>query len=283
MMTNPSLVEASVLPPLMSIHTAWQSPWLLAAVAEHGEAHYDEGAPIQDAHRLSAVGPHIIMALSDGVSTQPRAATGARLAIAAAERHLASTLGTGLPTPDMMRAALGAAHRAIADAAAAAGCATREFAATLAVAVLTGDHVAAAGIGDSSVLAYTESGPDRTRRLAPFLSSPQARGKGTYSISERGWETHVASRAEIYPHLKAVLLTSDGANNYFTFDTAAPGYNGFQSENLDGIDDVLSTYGIRRFALYWVGYLMGEPANDLDDRTILLAYRPAQAPNLRVA
>ncbi len=280
-MTKPSSIEWRSPPPLMSIHTAWQPPWLLAAVAEHGENHYDEGAPVQDAHRLSLVGPHTVMVLADGVSTQPRSAQGARLAVATVEEFLADTLTEGTPTAAMVEAAMAAAHRAIAERARTDGEPTHVFAATLAVAVLTGNHIAAASVGDSSILAYTEKGAANRRRLAPFLSSPQSWGRGVYSISEASWVDRVASRAELCPDLKALLLTSDGANNLFTVENGKSGMSGFDCEQLDSIDDVLATYGPRRFAFFWAGYLAGTAANDLDDRTILMAYRPANPPTFK--
>lgn len=280
-MTAPSSIEWRSPPPLMSIHTAWQSPWLLAAVAEHGEHHYNEGAPVQDAHRLSLVGRHTVLALADGVSTAARSAEGARLAVATVEAFLAKTLTDEVPSGATMHAAMAAAHHAIADLADQKDVSTRTFASTLAVAVLTGNHVAAAGVGDSSILAYTEKGVANRRRLSPFLSIPQSPGLGTYSISEPTWVDRVATRAETLPHLKGLLLTSDGANNLFTVESAGPGISGFDCEQLDSIDEVLAEYGPRRFAFFWAGYLAGTPANDLDDRTILMAYRPANPPTFR--
>ncbi|MFM9938685.1 MAG: protein phosphatase 2C domain-containing protein [Hyphomicrobiaceae bacterium] len=265
----------------MSINTAWQSPWLLAAVAEHGEHHYDEGAPVQDAHRLSLVGRHTILALADGVSTQPRSAVGARLAVATAEAYLASVLTDEVPDSSTLHAAMAAAHRAISELAERESLPTRAFASTLAVAVLTGNHVAAAGVGDSSILAYTEKGAAHRRRIAPFLCIPQGPGRGVYSISEPSWLDRVTTRAETLPDLKGLLLTSDGANNLFTVENGGAGVAGFDCEQLDSIDEVLAEYGPRRFAFFWAGYLAGTPANDLDDRTILMAYRPANPPTFK--
>lgn len=281
-MTRPSSIDWRTPPPLMAINTAWQPPWLLAAVAEHGKDHYDDGAPVQDAHRMALIGPHVVLALADGVSSQPHSAIGARLAVEAVESYLAEHLGTSNPTQATVRGAMAAAHNAIGQRAGRQGHKTHEYAATLSIAVLTGDHVAAAGVGDSSILAYTESGVDKARRLTPFLSNPQSGGRGIYSISEPSWEQRVATRAEIYPHLKGLLLTSDGANNLFTFDTREPGYQGFDCTHLNAMDETMRSFGTRCFAYYWASYIYGNPANDNDDRTILLAYRPEVPPHFKV-
>lgn len=272
--------SAPTPPPLLGVATFQHRSWLLTALTEHGEQHYDDGEPLQDAYRLATVGPHILMAVSDGVSTASHSVEGAALAVNVAVDALASALTDAtLPDEAMIRNALGAAHTAIQEAASQRGLPSGAFAATLALAVLTDDHVAAGSIGDSSLLALSWAGQDRVPHLAPFVSPPQSPSGKVFSISESGWERRCSVRAERHPRLQALVLATDGADNLFTTSTLAEGYHGFDAQRLADLPEVISAFGPRRMSIFWHAFLSDTEANNHDDRTILMAYRHDAQPS----
>lgn len=274
-MTTPiqSRLDARAPAYLTNVHTAWNPPWLISAMAEHGLRYAAKGTPIQDAHRLAIIGPHVVLIVADGVGSSSISQLGSDTAASAALAHLSSTLTAEPPNPNHVTLSLAAAHAAINDLATRTARSPDAYATTLLVAVLTGSHIAAASIGDSSILTYAGAAHAKQRKLTPFLSTPTS-GNNTYSIHDPNWRLVAHARAEQYPNLKGVLLTTDGGNSFFTTDATLPILKPLSTKAMDAVDTFLRSNSARDLYLFWSFYLQRHPSVEFDDRTILLAIKP---------
>lgn len=261
------------LPPLTSVTTGWYAPWLVSALAEHGEIHFDADAPYQDAYAVVTIGEHLVLAVADGMSSGELSHHGARIAVDTAVASLTDQLGAGLPSTEQIEVAFAAAHKAIARRAQEDGRQTHHYATTLALAVVTGTHIAAGAVGDSSISVHTVTGKARKSMLSPFVSAPQP-VENTLSLSETYWRGAFTARAARYPALKTVIVNSDGGNGLFTSDSDGTDDLHLDPSYFDGLPELLESYGARTFAITWAAYLMQRPATKRDDRTILVAYQP---------
>ncbi len=138
-----------------------QSPsWRVLADSVCGAAHAREGRAGQDAHGWRAVPDQLLVAaVADGAGCAESGGRGAELACRTAVERTCARLATGeTQSSELLRAALGSARAAIADAATECGRPIDEFATTLIVVVASPRAVNVAQIGDGCVVAADRSG-----------------------------------------------------------------------------------------------------------------------------
>jgi hypothetical protein len=263
------------LPVLARIDTAWRDPWIISVLAQQGLRHYDEGTPIEDAHCVGGLSGHTWLILGDGVGSKPMSRHGARLATRAVEAHLAASLENGSkPTSTLMRDAFAAAHDALSEAAKSTKHDITDYATTLAAILISGDTLIAGNIGDSAVLAYTTHDKDDTPtpRLTGFASSDQPAAAATFAITHSEWRKHVTVRDSQSPHIKGIVLATDGANGFF-IDDSPNKKSAFDTMFIDAFDNAITQLTPRRFCNFFATYLYQNEAENHDDRTLLVAYK----------
>lgn len=263
------------LPPLARIETAWAPPWLVSGITQQGERHYRAGKPSDDAFIIGGTKDAVWMALGDGVGSKPMGHLGSRLATAAVQHHFAAHLERGEAiTPDLMRAAFAAAHALIKEEAAAARRPLNDYATTLCAVLITGNTILAGTVGDSAIAAYTTHvrAGKPTPALIPFCSCPQPPTQTTFAITHEDWPNYQSIKLSTSPHIKGVVIATDGANGFYLHDPADDA-SPFDCIYLDAIDNAIEQLTPRLFCNFFAQYLYANEADNHDDRTILLAYR----------
>ena len=114
------------------------------------------GVPSDDAFLVRALDDAVVLAVSDGAGSAPRAREGATLAVEKATEYLAAhqhELGvTAEQDEQVMDAAFTAVHDFIAEYALAGNASADEFACTLLVVAITSMYVCTAQIGDGAIV-----------------------------------------------------------------------------------------------------------------------------------
>ncbi len=168
-----------------------QRTWRTVGVSSQGTSHLKTGDPCQDAHdfRVLSCGT-LVVAVADGAGTARLAEIGASLAVKTVLESVCSELEvtTGARTDAEWQAlltnAVTGSLRILEEEATARDAALRDFACTLAIAVVRpGEQVAALQIGDGAVVAQEEDGevfvvtrpaPSEYLNETTFLVSPGA-------------------------------------------------------------------------------------------------------------
>lgn len=265
------------LPPLrLSAHeTFWADPWMVSAATQQGAAHYEVGIPLQDAYVVGRQGPVVWLVISDGVSNAPLSHVGSRVAVEAVNSFLDQRLAENqAPSRSLLTAAFERAHEAIASKAGTLRVAANHLAATLCAALITADDLFAACLGDSSANVLTslmaESKP--VPRLTPLCSAPMsAKRNATHIISDPGWRRALSLNAMPIDSVDAVLLTTDGADNFYQ---ATPSNDADLTYILDFLSKGIDAFTPRSLTGATANYFRHHPAINDDDRTLLLAFRP---------
>lgn len=271
-MTTAPLPTRYDLPPLARIETNWCPPWLIARLAQHGPWHYSNGDPMDDSHIIGGTSGAFWMVAADGVGSQPRSRFGARAACLAVETHLAIALDNGqLPSRRLLVDAFAAAHSAIHALATHEGHPPQTYATTLAAALIKGDAVIGAVVGDSSIAVGTDHEDQHGKphyQLTPFCSAAQPGGRGTFAIADPNWPSYIASNECSTPHIKTILIATDGANTFFLDGPD------FREEWPAAIDTQLRQLTPLSFVNFLAHFIRHQPPENNDDRTLLIACRP---------
>lgn len=268
------------LTPMQRVETAWRPPWILIRAAQQGVRHFRKAEPIEDGHTVGGAGTVSWLVLADGVSTAQYSHEASRLACYAIEHYLGAQITKGAPASrKLLLEAIGFAHGELHALAKREGHPVCEYACTLAAALIDGDHIITASIGDSSI-AITTSHPGAdgkaVRRMSPFCTPKQSGASDeTWSLIEPKWHDVVASNETRNPAVDGVYLATDGGQNFFT-DEVGPGTYEFDPGYPNAINDVLGSWGPLLVCNVMTFYMEKEPAENKDDRTILIAYRPPQ-------
>lgn len=264
---------------LATVHSAWYPPWLVSLLSQRGRAHYRQGMPTQDAYATGGNDNAFWMVVADGIGSNPLSHYGSRVACqAVAEYCNEATVAGTPPTTDTLRAAFAAAHAAITDRARADNRPLDHYGTTLSAVLIAGDTIVAASVGDSGIVAYTTHDKDGkpTPAITPFCSAPQPpRRNGTYAITNPDWGRAITVRSSTSPHIKALVITTDGGNTFFQTNGAMP-ESPFNPRFLVAFPHYLKDFTARAFILYFFEYIAKNDADTDDDRTILVAYRPDQ-------
>lgn len=262
------------LRPMVQLQTAWNAPWMLVSLSQQGLGHYQKGIQNMDAYALTAVGPANILVVADGVGSKPDSHRGSRAAARAVDQHITKALSSGeKPSQKMLQDAFAAAHNELAKQTAALNIPISDYATTLCAAIITDEAIHTAAIGDSSVVLLSAPFGQGEGKLGPACSAPQPKQKGaTLSIVNANWQTFTAFNESKAGNVKAALLASDGGENFFTV-TPPSGDTAFEEVFLNAFDHALQVLTPRAFCNFFSEYIRDNEGNNLDDRTILIAYR----------
>lgn len=270
------------LPPLARVETTWVEPWLVTRLAQHGLRHYMNGQPMDDFHTVGGTDQAFWMVAADGVGSQPNSRHGARIACTAVEHYLAVRIALHTPiSQDLLRSAFEAAHRTIHATAKKNGHDPITYSTTLVAALVRGNTIIGGTLGDSGVAVAT-SKPDADGKpqltLAPFCSAPQpARAGTTFSIVDPNWRSYFASSESHSPHISAVFVATDGANNIYLAEGEGD-ESRFDPSWPNTIAERLELLKPLAFCNIYAQILNSLPEGDnRDDRTFLMAYRAPDA------
>lgn len=261
------------LPPLARLETNWVPPWLIGRIAQHGPWHFENGAPMDDSHIIGGTAGAFWMAAADGVGSQPLSRLGSSAACLALDGYLGAKLSSGSePSRSLLLEAFDIAHNAIHACTAADGRPAFEYSTTLAAVLIKDSTIIAAAVGDSGVAIGTNHDNERgvaQFRLTPFCSAPQP-GRATFTIADPNWLNYVASNETRSPHVKTVILATDGANSFFLEG------NSFKADWPEALEGRVRELGPLTFVNTFAHFIQHQPPENHDDRTLLVAYRPPQ-------
>jgi hypothetical protein len=264
--------------PIAKVETAWHAPWMLIGCSQQGPAHYHHGALNADSYKLGRRRARAWLIVADGVGSMPLAYHGSRLATAAAEQHFAMTAPDPL-TLNTVRDAFAAAHDAIVLAAKEERREPAEFATTLVAAVLEGDMLVGGAIGDSGIATYSLHGDDGEEAiLHGFCSATQSEEPNkTYVITDPRWEQNATFNETVTASLKAVVLATDGADNFYLRQRPRQREPVFMPDIIHEFDAGIAALSARNFFTFFANFLQQHEPDNFDDRTLLVAYRVPEA------
>lgn len=270
------------LQPMVRIETAWAHPWVIAGCSQQGDRHFANGVPNADSYKIGGNQHAAWLIIGDGVGSRPLGYRGSRIATAAIEHRLHNVVREGPVTVAVMKDAFAAAHEAIQDTAKTEGLRPEDFATTLTAALLKGDTILTASLGDSSVTAYTmvegDDGPEFS--LIPFCSAPQPENKPknyTYAITHPDWRSFTSFNSTDAPYVKALVLATDGAESFYLDGDYKDDERAFKPEIIAAFDTAVEKLSARGFYLFFSNFLHGYDPDNFDDRTLCIAYRAPEA------
>ncbi|GIH72319.1 PP2C family serine/threonine-protein phosphatase [Sphaerimonospora thailandensis] len=165
------------------------SAWRVQGLSLPGYSHMRSGLPCQDAHRhailekVKADGPVVVLAVADGAGSRSRSAEGAEmvvsLAVAAVEEALSEYVpADGEAWKELLCSSFQAVLTRFHDHATqlADGHGADDFATTLTVAVLSGEWLGIASLGDGFVVVRTEE-PDGPAAAFHLVTQPPVVGE----------------------------------------------------------------------------------------------------------
>jgi len=243
--------------------------WTVVGASVAGTSHAEHAQPCQDAHAyatLPAVGG-VALAVSDGAGSVSHAEAGARLAADTAVETARRLLA--VPPVDrtedawraLLKSILEQARDAVVEAARAAGLPPREFSATLILAIVTGDTIAAAQIGDGACVVATEAG-ETLSLTGPVIA--EYLNETTFLVSPNGIDS---ARFSVWSGAPAgVALLSDGFQGLALKLPSGIAHGGFFRPLLDFARNGGTTEGLTE----WMNSPKVTAKTD-DDLTLLLA------------
>lgn len=195
-------------PPVLSAYASWWvPPYLVMAATQHGPKYEARRQPNQDSYAVGHAGGAHWIVVCDGLGGVDFGATGSHVVANTINDYLAEKLTSGIyPTPDLMVSAVRQARLALEAVALSRSAPVLQFATTVAVAVIKGNSLTAATIGDSSVLAYIGQGvgANRKNKLVPFCSARLPNdASSTASLGEKTWEDWLATTQINAPDITA--------------------------------------------------------------------------------
>lgn len=167
------------------------------------------GIPCQDAwaYALFESGL-VVVAVADGLGSASRSDLGARTATDAAVQAAGARGSGGSDEPgalgDIARAAVRAAREALEDRAGREACELRDLACTLIVALLSGDRVAVAHVGDGAVVARC----DGALRLAS-APAPSEYANEVVPLTTDAWRESIRTQESV-SDVRCVAVLTDG-------------------------------------------------------------------------
>ncbi len=264
--------------PIAKVETAWHSPWMLIGCSQQGPSHFHKGVLNADSYKLGSLDSRAWLIIADGVGSQPLAFEGSRLATAVVEAHLADTTRVPL-TMDLINDAFAKAHRAITAAAEARGLKPTQYATTLSAVALEGDRITGGSIGDTGIALYSLHGEgDCEGHMIPFCSATQSEEPHkTFVITDPKWRDHATFNETVAAHVKAVVLATDGADNFYLDQPPEEPQPVWKPEILHAFDRGIEALSARNFFAFFSNFLQQYEPDNHDDRTLLVAYRVPQS------
>lgn len=179
------------------------------AVSILGTNHARRDAPCEDAIILTGHGEAVIAVVADGVGSElaAKSGEGARLAVQLASSAIARGLAAGLDATQAVAEAFSHVHNTLVRRTEEEGAFWALYACTLAAAVIEGTSITTGHIGDSCAFHFDGSRLTRVA-TAPVSEAPMI-------ILHPGWRDDFTTQVVNKPYVKAYVLTSDGAGNFF--------------------------------------------------------------------
>ena len=210
--------------------------------SRQGTAHEVDGTPRQDRLLARATPGVLVVALADGVGTQPRSAEGAQIAVDVSCARILSHFEVGADSiaesdgstpssPDLLVEMDGstqpstgvaynwngilfdsvvAARRKIEDTAKNAGVSTRSFSTTLCVAVLHDSFLHVAQVGDGYAVVWSSDAAATHRIVACDTNNDDRDPSSVVPITVPGWIEHYTFDRVPFPPHSLALLATDG-------------------------------------------------------------------------
>lgn len=185
----------------------------MVGVSVEGAGHRQRGGGCQDAHRVLPTADGFVLAVADGAGSARHGGEGAWLAVDTVAEALASIGGRGLAA---VAVAVGVARSALEVEARERGLAVGDLATTIHVAVLSGDRLTTAQIGDGAVVARDDGG-------ALVVVDAVERGEylnETVFLTSSSWADEVRFGDHDASSLDAIAVLTDGLQ-LLAFDMAA--------------------------------------------------------------
>lgn len=264
--------------PLARLETNWVPPWLIARVAQHGPMHFRRGEPMDDHHIIGSAAGAFWMVAADGVGSKRMSRFGSEATCRAVDAFLGDRLlGGAVPSRQLLSDAFKAAHEAIQARARQDRADPLDYCTTLCAVLVRGNDIVAASVGDSSLAIGTRKGKGEGEgqagiSLAALCSGPQP-SRATYTIADPNWAAYLATSESRSPHVDLIIAATDGANGFF-LDHAAADQNIFRTAWVDHLDERLATLGPLTFVNLFAAFILNQPSENDDDRTLLIAFRP---------
>lgn len=265
------------LAPLQHIQTTWRPPWLIAQSALHGERHYRAGEVTEDSHLVGGCKSVTWLIVADGVGSADYASEGSRLVCNAVERYLGEAITGGRAcSRALLEDAYAHANAAVTTHARQLRLHPDDLACTLAVALLDGDAIYGASIGDSvvaTVSMVTGFNASKRRVFTPFCTAAQLPGTATHAITGPGWRKYIATNETRHPSVKIVFVASDGGQDFFLRPFGRDEHL-WDPEWLDYFESVYAVVGPRLVGNALAQFIEQDKPEHKDDRTLIIAYRP---------
>ena len=177
------------------------------AVSLRGTSHERNNMPMQDSWAAAELeNGWIVMAVADGVGSEPRADEGARIAATAAVDHVRRFWGCRVDDrsmENMMRAAYHAASAAIFAQARANRTPMREYSTTLHMVIFSDGLIYIMHAGDGGIAILTEEG--QIMRLTTPMKGPDGESVVPLQGGRKAWRFSVCRE-----RAQSVLLATDG-------------------------------------------------------------------------
>ena len=251
--------------------------WVISTLYQQGLGHQSLKKPSEDAVLVQPVGDHLLLAVADGVSTVPFGRQGAHLAVHALHTHIRDQLDKPAPFPhkDILAHAMGNAHLTLQAEANRDHHDIMEYSCTLACVLIGPTAILAANIGDSSIAQLTTVKSSRTPGqpvLVPMCSSEQPDDR-VHPITRPTWKDHLQHTTHHREGIDALLLLSDGADN-FLLDGNTPPLSPFTTDTILGYLDAFGEYTPRQLPIWLASYILDRESQNADDRTLIIATPP---------
>ncbi|MEV6848584.1 PP2C family serine/threonine-protein phosphatase [Actinoplanes sp. NPDC051411] len=242
--------------------------WKIIGGSVAGTSHTRVGKGCEDAHAWRLGSGIVCAAVADGAGSKPMSAAGSAIAVETV-RELAGNL-TGcdpVPPPEQwLRAVFDEVHRRIASEAGGRERDRRDFATTLAIAVIIGDTLGIAQIGDTVVVA---GGPAGYETIDPDAHDEYA--NETVFVTHHDFADRIRLTTRPAPTVDELFLSTDGlrykildnlaeSKPYTPFFTDVAAYARTPSATSDAI----------------VKFLDGVDDQTGDDLTLVVAVREAE-------
>lgn len=249
--------------------------WNVVGASATGTAHAKTGAPCQDRHASRTLeNGVVILGVADGAGSAERSGEGAEGALHAGMAALETGLATGLPTDQeaweaLLTEAFSQARQAVVELAGRENQPLRDFSTTLTLALAGPAWLVTGQIGDSVVVAQTETG-----ELFTATEPQQGEYAGeTFFLTMDNALDLVAGR--VYPQgVRALAALTDGL---LRLALTLPGNQPHAPFFTPLIAFCAATTDSAAAAAHLEGFLNSPriAARTDDDKTLLLAARPA--------
>lgn len=243
----------------------------MTQATRRGIGHAKKNEPMEDAVLVTHCGPHTLLGIADGVGSKssPHSREGAARALQVAAAHAIHQLPAYGPTEQLLWGVMAAVHVDITSYAKTRQHHPDAYASTLILALLDGERIVAARIGDGSL--YTWDGRKLTRFCSANLPT-----NGTATITHPNWRQWVTTATHARDFTQGLVMCTDGADNLFLGPNRRGGRMAPSTDMIDFIAQSHVESGSEG-GLFAALNILNDPAwltQTQDDRTFIIAMRP---------